>query len=38
MAPHELKMAEGIIEENKEVIIEAWNHFFNRDGNGNKNQ
>jgi hypothetical protein len=38
MAPHELKMAEGIIEENKEVIIEAWNNFFNKDGNGNKSQ
>jgi hypothetical protein len=36
IAPHELKIAEGIIEENKEVIIEAWNNFFNRNSDGNK--
>jgi hypothetical protein len=36
MAPHELKVAEGIIEENKEVIIAAWNNFFNKNDNENK--
>jgi hypothetical protein len=35
MALHELKIAEGLIEENKEVVIEAWNNFFNRNNNGN---
>jgi hypothetical protein len=35
MPPHELKIAEGIIEENKEVILEAWNHFFNKNDYGN---
>ncbi|MDR0668071.1 MAG: DUF4160 domain-containing protein [Prevotellaceae bacterium] len=34
IASHELKMAEAIIEENKEVIIEAWNTFFNRNDHG----
>jgi hypothetical protein len=38
ISSHELKMAEAIIEENKEVIVEAWNNFFNRDCNGNKSK
>ncbi|MDR1348376.1 MAG: DUF4160 domain-containing protein [Prevotellaceae bacterium] len=36
IASHELKIAEGIIEENKEVIIEAWNNFFNKNYNDSK--
>ena len=36
IAPHEHTMAKCIIEENKEVIIEAWNNFFNKNSNGNK--
>ena len=35
MASHELKIAEGIIEENKEIIIEAWNNFFNKNAHEN---
>jgi hypothetical protein len=38
LASHEVKLAEGIIEENREVIIEAWNNFFNKDYNGNKSK
>jgi hypothetical protein len=30
LKPAELKMAEVIIEENKEIIIEKWNDFFNK--------
>jgi hypothetical protein len=33
---HELKLADMVIEENKEVIIEHWNNFFNKN-DGNKN-
>ena len=32
MKPAELKLVESIVEENKEIIIERWNTFFN----GNK--
>lgn len=32
MKPSELKLIEAIAEENKEIIIERWNAFFN----GNK--
>lgn len=32
MKPSELKLVELIVEENKEIIIERWNTFFN----GNK--
>lgn len=32
MKPSELKLVESIVEENKEIIIERWNTFFN----GNK--
>jgi hypothetical protein len=28
LKPNELKMAEMVIEENKEIIIENWNRFF----------
>ena len=38
LASHEVKMAEGIIEENREVVIEAWNNFFNKDYNGIKSK
>jgi hypothetical protein len=27
---NELKLAESLIEENKEIIIENWNNFFNQ--------
>lgn len=30
LKPSELKMAESVIEENKEVIAEHWNKFFNK--------
>lgn len=30
LKPAELKMVEAIIEENKEVIAEHWNNFFNK--------
>lgn len=30
MKPSELKMIEAIIEENKEIIAEHWNKFFNK--------
>ncbi|MDR1880294.1 MAG: DUF4160 domain-containing protein [Tannerellaceae bacterium] len=36
LASHEIKLAEGIIEENREVIIEAWNNFFNKGNNESK--
>ena len=29
LKPAELKMVEAIVEENKEIIIERWNEFFN---------
>lgn len=29
LKPSELKMAEAVIEENKEIIAEHWNKFFN---------
>ncbi len=29
MKPAELKLVESIVEENKEIIIERWNTFFN---------
>lgn len=32
LKPSELKLVESIVEENKEIIIERWNTFFN----GNK--
>lgn len=32
MKPSELKLIESIVEENKDIIIERWNTFFN----GNK--
>lgn len=31
LKPSELKLIESIVEENKEVIIERWNTFFNGD-------
>ncbi len=31
LSKSELKMAEAIIEENKEIIAEHWNKFFNND-------
>jgi hypothetical protein len=37
--PQELKMADMIIEENREVIIEQWNNFFKKNdvtNDGNK--
>jgi hypothetical protein len=37
ITPHELKMAELIIEENKEIIIKAWNNFFAENNHENKN-
>jgi hypothetical protein len=30
LKPAEIKMAEAVIEENKEVILEHWNKFFNK--------
>ena len=30
LKPRELKYAEAAIEENKEVIIERWNEYFNK--------
>lgn len=30
LKPNELKMAEMVIEENREIIIEKWHEFFNR--------
>lgn len=30
LKPAELKLVESVIEENKEVIAEHWNKFFNR--------
>ncbi len=30
LQPNELKMAEMVIEENKELIFERWNEFFNK--------
>lgn len=30
LKPAELKMIEAVIEENKEVIAEHWNKFFNK--------
>ena len=30
LKPSEIKMAESVIEENKEVIAEHWNKFFNK--------
>jgi len=30
LKPAELKLVESVIEENKEVISEHWNKFFNR--------
>lgn len=30
LKPSELKMAEAIIEENQDVIVEHWNKFFNK--------
>ena len=30
LKPSEIKMAESVIEENKEVIAEHWNTFFNK--------
>ena len=30
LKPNELKMAEMVIEENREIIIENWNRFFNK--------
>ena len=29
LKPAELKLVEAVIEENKEVIIERWNEYFN---------
>jgi hypothetical protein len=37
ITPHELKIAELIIGENKEVIIKAWNNFFAENNYENKN-
>jgi hypothetical protein len=33
---NELRLAEMVIEENKEIIIEHWNNFFNQKRNGNE--
>lgn len=33
LKPSELKMAEAIIEENKETIAEHWNNYFNNGNN-----
>jgi hypothetical protein len=33
---NELKLSEMVIEENREIIIEHWNNFFNRKNNGSK--
>ena len=30
LKPAELKLVESVIEENKEIIAEHWNKFFNR--------
>lgn len=30
LKPSEIKMAEAVIEENREVIAEHWNKFFNK--------
>ena len=30
LKPQEIKLAEMIIEENKEIIIEKWNEFFGK--------
>lgn len=30
LSASELKMAEAVIEENKEIIMEHWNKFFNK--------
>lgn len=30
LKPAELKLVEAVIEENKEIIAEHWNKFFNR--------
>lgn len=30
LKPAELKMVESVIKENKEVIVERWNEFFNK--------
>ncbi|GHU87878.1 hypothetical protein FACS1894155_01670 [Bacteroidia bacterium] len=29
LKPNELKLSEMVIEENREIIIEHWNNFFN---------
>ena len=33
MKPQELKLAECIIEENRDIIISTWNNFFKGDKN-----
>lgn len=30
LQPSELKLAEAIIEENAEIIVEKWNEYFNK--------
>ena len=30
LKPSEIKMAEALVEENKETIIAAWNRYFNK--------
>jgi len=36
LTPQELKLADMVIEENREIIIEQWNHFFNKNKDGNQ--
>ena len=36
LTPQELKMADMVIEENREIIIEQWNLFFNKNKDGNQ--
>jgi hypothetical protein len=36
LKPNELKLAEMVIEENRDIIIERWNDFFNQNKNEHK--
>jgi hypothetical protein len=36
LKPNELKLAEMVIEENRDIIIERWNNFFNGNCNNGK--
>ena len=36
LTPQELKLADMVIEENREIIIEHWNYYFNKNKDGNQ--